>query len=119
MTDTIMPHPDGGSVLQMGVTAQQRLTAMIANWQARGDVLDAEAYVAEHHKHDLDESRKLAQQRKELDRSVINALCSMIRLGGLAMADNQDPPSLIVHTDHLTYGVSVLRQIGMQWSVDS
>lgn len=117
MTD-IKPHPDGGSVLQMGITAQQRLTAMLATWDAKRQFHLAAIHMAQRNE-DTDSADEEHRKLRDLDASVINALCSMIRLGGLAMADNQDPPSLIVHTPHLTYGVSVLRQIGMQWSVDS
>jgi hypothetical protein len=127
MTD-FKPHPDGGSVLQMGVTAQQRLTAMLATWLAQREALHVERYTigrsvdhgspAEIAAADVEEGL-VVNKMLELDESVINALASLIRLGGLAMADNQDPPSLIVSTPHLTYGVSVLRSIGMKWSVDS
>lgn len=109
-------HPDGGSVLQMGKTAQQRLTAMLATWEARKELLESELYLRRGNDAAYDVTRK---ELAELNDSVVYALASMCRLGGLAMGDNQDPPSLILSTTHLTYGVSVLRQSGMKWSVDS
>jgi hypothetical protein len=115
------PHPDGGSVLQMGVTAQQRLTAMIATWEARREALNTERYTIARSDIEMKDVEEgvIVKLIQELDASVVYALCSLIRLGGLAMADNQDPPSLIVSTDTITYGVSVLRSTGMKWSVDS
>jgi hypothetical protein len=110
-----------GSVLQTGKMALERLTAMIATWEAKREALNAQRYIiARGHSEMKDvEEGVIVKQIQELDASVVYALVSMIRLGGLAMADNQDPPSLIVSTDRITYGVSVLRSIGMRWSVDS
>ena len=109
---------DETTTLVIGGEAKRRLQSMLATWEARQQVLATDIYLAREAR-DEEKALGLQTEREQLDRSVVNALCSMLRLGGTVWPDNQDPPSLIVNSSHLTYGVSVLRQIGMQWSVDS